>query len=44
MRDGLLIARETPAGLAQRTGTDDLDEAFLRLIADTGRDTPGAGT
>jgi ABC-2 type transport system ATP-binding protein len=32
MRDGLLVARETPAGLAARTGTSDLDEAFLRLI------------
>ena len=40
MRDGLLIARETPAGLAQRTGTEDLDEAFLRLIAGTGQDGP----
>ena len=32
LRDGRLIARDTPAGLARRTGTDDLDEAFLRLV------------
>jgi ABC-2 type transport system ATP-binding protein len=32
LRDGRLIARDTPAGRARRTGTDDLDEAFLRLV------------
>ena len=32
MRDGVLLARETPAGLAARTGTEDIEEAFLRLI------------
>jgi ABC-2 type transport system ATP-binding protein len=42
MRDGLLVARETPAGLARRTGTHDLDEAFLRLIAATGQPAPEA--
>ncbi len=36
MRDGALVARETPAGLRARTGTDDLGEAFLRLIEGTG--------
>ncbi len=36
LRDGLLIARDTPAGLAERTGTDDLDEAFLRLVRERG--------
>jgi ABC-2 type transport system ATP-binding protein len=34
LRDGWLIARDTPAELARRTGTDDLDEAFLRLVQD----------
>jgi ABC-2 type transport system ATP-binding protein len=32
MRDGRLVARETPDALRRRTGTDDLGEAFLRLI------------
>jgi ABC-2 type transport system ATP-binding protein len=32
MRDGRLVARETPDGLRERTGADDLGEAFLRLI------------
>ena len=32
LREGRLIARETPAGLSARAGTADLDEAFLRLI------------
>jgi ABC-2 type transport system ATP-binding protein len=34
MREGALVARETPAGLTRRTGTQDLEEAFLRLIAE----------
>jgi ABC-2 type transport system ATP-binding protein len=32
MREGRLIAQQTPAELRRRTGTDDLGEAFLRLI------------
>jgi ABC-2 type transport system ATP-binding protein len=32
LRDGHLLADTTPAALRQRTGSDDLDEAFLRLI------------
>jgi ABC-2 type transport system ATP-binding protein len=36
MREGALIGRETPASLARRTGTEDLDEAFLRLIDEDG--------
>ncbi len=32
LRDGELIARDTPAGLLGRTGARDLDEAFLRLV------------
>jgi ABC-2 type transport system ATP-binding protein len=34
MRDGALLTQDTPAGLKDRTGTDTLDRAFLRLIAD----------
>ena len=36
MREGRLIAQETPGELRDRTGTDDLGEAFLRLIEDRG--------
>jgi ABC-2 type transport system ATP-binding protein len=32
MRDGRLLARETPASLRVRTGATGLDEAFLRLV------------
>ena len=32
LRDGLLLAQATPAQLTERTGTDDLDRAFLRLV------------
>ncbi len=32
LRDGAILAQLTPAALAQRTGTEDLDEAFVRLI------------
>jgi ABC-2 type transport system ATP-binding protein len=32
MRSGRLIADDTPAQLRTTTGTDDLEEAFLRLI------------
>jgi ABC-2 type transport system ATP-binding protein len=32
MRDGVVIADETPAELAERTGTPDLEEAFLRVL------------
>ncbi len=32
LRDGRLITQATPRALAERTGTDDLDQAFLRLI------------
>jgi ABC-2 type transport system ATP-binding protein len=31
LRDGRLVADDTPAQLRHRTGTDDLEEAFLRL-------------
>jgi len=32
IRDGELIADDTPTAVRQTAGTDDLDEAFLRLI------------
>ena len=34
LREGRLLARETTAGLVQRTHTEDLDEAFLRLLGE----------
>ncbi len=36
LRDGRLLADDTPDGLRARTGTDDLDEAFLRLVDEAG--------
>ena len=35
LRDGRLLAAETPAELLARTGVDDLDAAFLRLVEAT---------
>ena len=32
LSDGRLVARETPDGLERRGGTDDLDEAFARIV------------
>jgi ABC-2 type transport system ATP-binding protein len=32
LRDGRILAQATPGELTQRTGTDDLDQAFLRLV------------
>jgi len=32
MRDGRILADDTPEGLRRHTGTDDLEQAFLRLI------------
>jgi len=32
LRDGLLVADDTPAQILGRTGADDLEDAFLRLI------------
>ena len=32
MRDGVLLADETPAALLARTGTADVEEAFLHLV------------
>jgi ABC-2 type transport system ATP-binding protein len=36
LRDGILVATATPAELRERTGVDDLEQAFLRL-AESGR-------
>jgi len=32
LRDGEILTQDAPAELARRTGTDDLDQAFLRLV------------
>lgn len=43
MREGEIMARETPASLLARTGTDNAEDAFLALIRgaqQTGPDTP----
>ena len=32
LRDGVLVAQDTPDELRRRTGTDDLEQAFLRLV------------
>jgi ABC-2 type transport system ATP-binding protein len=37
MRDGRLLATESPAELRARTGRDDLEEAFLALIEESER-------
>jgi ABC-2 type transport system ATP-binding protein len=34
MRDGRVMADDTPAGLRERTGASDLEQAFLRMIED----------
>ena len=34
LRDGAVVADDTPDAIRLRTGTDDLDRAFLRLIRD----------
>jgi ABC-2 type transport system ATP-binding protein len=34
MRDGRILADETPEELSAQTGTDNLEEAFLRLITE----------
>ena len=32
MRDGLLLADDTPQALLEKSGTDDIEQAFLTLI------------
>jgi ABC-2 type transport system ATP-binding protein len=34
LREGVLLAAETPTAIRERAGTDDLEEAFLHLIHD----------
>jgi ABC-2 type transport system ATP-binding protein len=34
LREGRILAEDTPEGLRARTAADDLDEAFLRLVDD----------
>jgi ABC-2 type transport system ATP-binding protein len=38
MRDGRLLAQESPAALKERTSTDNLDAAFLSLVSDLGEE------
>ena len=44
MRDGSLLAYDTPAGLRERTGATDLDQAFLRLVGAGPAATEPAGS
>jgi ABC-2 type transport system ATP-binding protein len=41
MREGRILAQETPDELRARTGTDDLGQAFLRLIEEDESDAGG---
>jgi ABC-2 type transport system ATP-binding protein len=34
MRDGLLLAADTPDALRDRTGTHDIEDAFLSLVGE----------
>jgi ABC-2 type transport system ATP-binding protein len=34
LREGLLLADDTPDGLRARTGVDDLERAFLHLVTE----------
>ncbi|MGK5532646.1 ABC transporter ATP-binding protein [Streptomyces sp. URMC 129] len=40
MRDGALLAEDTPDALRARTGSDTIEEAFLRLVGETGQERP----
>jgi ABC-2 type transport system ATP-binding protein len=42
MRDGMIIAQESPAALLERTGAPDAEQAFLRLVrgSETGAAAP----
>jgi ABC-2 type transport system ATP-binding protein len=35
VREGALVATGTPAAVRERTGCDDLEQAFLRLVEST---------
>jgi ABC-2 type transport system ATP-binding protein len=37
LRDGRILAEDTPAGLLARTGASDMDDAFLRLVDEGSR-------
>jgi ABC-2 type transport system ATP-binding protein len=37
MRDGHVLAHEAPAALLERTGTVEIEDAFLSLVETTGR-------
>jgi ABC-2 type transport system ATP-binding protein len=41
LRDGSVLAHDTPAAVKTLAGTDDLDEAFLRLIRRSGQEAAG---
>ena len=32
MRDGAILAHDTPAAIKERAGTDDIESAFLKLV------------
>jgi ABC-2 type transport system ATP-binding protein len=42
LRDGRLVAADTPQAIGQRAGTEDLDEAFCRLIESVSMGSAGA--
>jgi len=42
IRAGDLIADDSPAAVRQAAGTDDLDEAFLRLVLARDEEKAGA--
>ena len=44
IREGRLIADDTPAAIRAAAGADDLDEAFLRLIRASAQDAPARRT
>ena len=36
LREGVLVADDSPQAIAERAGTDDMDEAFLRIVDGVG--------
>jgi ABC-2 type transport system ATP-binding protein len=42
MREGRIIADDTPAHIREKTGTDDIESAFLALVADDAGDEADA--
>ena len=43
LRQGRIVAQLTPTELVARTGTEDMDEAFVRLIEAAGSDAERRG-